>query len=149
MSPDGETLIDTLIDTLLKPSGSIPQDASAINGITDEMVVGAPLFTEIYLQLCQVLTGKLIIAYNADFDERMLLSTCTRYKVSYKEIFEARPHSWPWRCAMIQYAAYVGEWDEYWVSYRWQKLPKGNHTAKGDCQATLELIKRMAESELV
>lgn len=140
MSPAGEVLLDTL----LKPSGSIPQDASAVNGITDEMVANAPLFTEITPQLQQVLAGKSVVAYNAGFDELMLMATCYRYKVPYKNIVGQNERS-PWQCAMLQYAAYFGKWNHYYRSYRWQKLPKGDHTAKGDCQATLGLIRKMAE----
>ena len=145
MAPTGEILVDTL----LKPSDSIPQDATAVNGITDQMVANAPMFTEVVPKIRQVLAGRQIIAYNAEFDERMLMATCYRYKVSYKEMIVKNDppgsYSTPWRCAMLRYAAYFGEWNDYWGSYRWQKLPKGDHTAKGDCQATLELIRRMAE----
>jgi DNA polymerase-3 subunit epsilon len=141
MSPAGEILLDTL----LKPSICISQDASAVNGITDEMVADAPLFSDIFTRIQHVLAGKLIVAYNADFDERMLMATCYRYKVPYKEIVVQNGIS-PWQCAMIQYAAYFGEWNHYYGNYRWQKLPKGDHTAKGDCLATLGLIHKMAWS---
>jgi DNA polymerase-3 subunit epsilon len=144
MSPTGTVLLDTL----LKPFGNIPQDATAVNGITGAMVTNAPHFTEIAQQLRHALAGKQIIAYNAEFDERILMATCARHKVPYKEMIVTNNPSGsylsPWRCAMLQYAAYFGEWNNYWGTYRWQKLPKGDHTAKGDCHATLELIRRMA-----
>ena len=50
----------------------------------------------------------------------------------------------PWDCAMLQYAQFVGEWDDYRNKYRWHKLRGGAHTAVGDCQATLARIKEIA-----
>ena len=47
-------------------------------------------------------------------------------------------------CAMRQYAKYCGEWNSYYNNFKWQPLSGGDHSALGDCRATLELIKRMA-----
>jgi hypothetical protein len=49
-------------------------------------------------------------------------------------------------CAMSNYASFVGEWNDYHGNYKWQRLPGGDHSAIGDCLATLELIKKMAAS---
>ena len=51
-----------------------------------------------------------------------------------------------WECAMLKHAEWVGEWNDYHGSFRWQKLAGGDHSALGDCIATLETIKKMAES---
>jgi DNA polymerase-3 subunit epsilon len=136
IAPDGEVLFDTLV----QPSGEIPAEASSVNGITDSMVADAPKFTDIFPQLDQVLKDKLIVAYNAEFDRQMLQQTCRRYGL------EITPN---WKCAMLAYSAWIGEWSSYFGSYKWQRLPQGDHTARGDCLATLELIRRMASSELV
>jgi DNA polymerase-3 subunit epsilon len=45
---------------------------------------------------------------------------------------------------MIKHAEWVGEWDDYHRSFRWQKLQGGDHSALGDCLATLEIIKKIA-----
>ena len=42
---------------------------------------------------------------------------------------------------------YAGQWDDYYQNYRWQRLPEGDHSALGDCRATLEVIRRMAQHE--
>ncbi|NJL65352.1 MAG: hypothetical protein HC903_30705 [Methylacidiphilales bacterium] len=47
-------------------------------------------------------------------------------------------------CAMHYYSQYVGEWNDYHGNYKWQKLPGGDHSALGDCHATLKIIKQMA-----
>ena len=45
---------------------------------------------------------------------------------------------------MLEYAKFVGEWNNYHGNYRWQKLEGGDHSAAGDCLATLEVIRTMA-----
>jgi DNA polymerase-3 subunit epsilon len=47
---------------------------------------------------------------------------------------------------MLKHAEWVGEWNDYHGSFRWQKLVGGDHSALGDCLATLETIRKMAES---
>jgi len=136
IAPDGTSLLETLV----KPQEKIPAEASDVNHVTEEMVMNAPTFPDVYDRLCAALDGKLVIAYNADFDQRMISQTARRYDLPRDRI----PSDW--KCAMLTYAKYVGEWSEYFGSYRWQKLPKGDHTAGGDCLATLELIQRMAAS---
>jgi DNA polymerase-3 subunit epsilon len=51
-----------------------------------------------------------------------------------------------WECATlrVKHAEWVGEWNDYRGSFRWQKLQGGDHSALGDCVATLETIKKMA-----
>ena len=49
---------------------------------------------------------------------------------------------------MKPFAAYIGEWNDYHNNYRWQTLEKystqADHSALGDCKATLERIEQMA-----
>jgi hypothetical protein len=47
---------------------------------------------------------------------------------------------------MDWYSQFIGDWNDYYGSYCWQKLPGGDHSALGDCIATLEIIKLMARS---
>lgn len=53
-----------------------------------------------------------------------------------------------WDCAMLPYSAYIGDWDDYLKSYKWQKLPGGDHSAIGDCRSTLAIINKMAGDAL-
>jgi DNA polymerase-3 subunit epsilon len=46
---------------------------------------------------------------------------------------------------MLAYSKYVGEWNDYRKDFKWQKLQGGDHSALGDCRATLEVIKKMAK----
>lgn len=135
---DGQVLMDTLV----RPQDRIPARATAIHGITDDMVANAPTFPEVFPQLAATLEGKIVICYNADFDRRLLKQTADRNKTSSLPV--------AWDCAMEQYARYFGQWSERNRSYLWQKLPRSKeyegekHQAIHDCLATLNLIRSMA-----
>jgi hypothetical protein len=61
-----------LLDTLVRPTGAISEGATAVHGLTDANVAEAPTFSEIYPALAESVRGKVVIAFNADFDERIL-----------------------------------------------------------------------------
>lgn len=58
--------------TYLKPRKAIPADASAVNGITDDMVENAPTFSQIKPALQAFISDLPIVAHNAPFDIRFL-----------------------------------------------------------------------------
>ncbi|AJY38187.1 3'-5' exonuclease (plasmid) [Burkholderia humptydooensis] len=70
-----------LLDTLVKPAMPIPADATAIHGITDAHVAGAPGWASVGPQVAELLAGRLWIAHHAAFDERLLLQTSRRHAV--------------------------------------------------------------------
>jgi DNA polymerase III subunit epsilon len=135
LSPEDQVLLETLI----RPSQPISPTASAIHGIMDSDLLFAPTFKEIQVQFERCIMGKTVVIYNADYDMRLLWQTQARYHLSPMLIKPNRIE-----CAMLKYSAWRGElWPD--GSYKWQKLPGGDHTAVGDCRATLQLIKKMAE----
>lgn len=128
-----------IIDTLVRPTRPIPAQATAIHGITDAMVAGAPTFAAIApkVQVIATLPHRLVI-YNMDYDLRLL-----------RQSADAVRYPWPGaiaQCAMLAYSAYVGDWSRMRGGYRWQKLPGGDHSALGDCRATLAILQEMANS---
>jgi len=134
IDPQGRVLLDTLI----RPSQPISPAASAIHGIMDSDVLSAPTYKEIRSQIEECLMGKTLVIYNADYDVRLLMQTHARYNLG-PILIKPRQIE----CAMLKYSAWRGElWPD--GSYKWQKLPGGDHTALGDCRATLKLIKTMA-----
>lgn len=145
LAPSGRVLLDALC----RPEGPIPRDATGIHGITDAMVRDALPFPYVYTMLERLLvatTRKQVVIYNATYDLNVLLQCCLRHKLP-ETLFVAngRDGMAEWfQCAMEQYAAYVGDWNDYHGNYRWQKLPSGTHDAAGDCKAVLKLIKQMA-----
>lgn len=60
--------------TLCKPSKPIPEEASAINHITDDMVKDAPSFREIAPALTEYLQGCNVAGHNLDFDLRFIFA---------------------------------------------------------------------------
>lgn len=61
-----------ILHTYLKPRKQIPEDASAVNGITDDMVANAPTFSEIKPSLQEFIGDLPIVAHNAPFDINFL-----------------------------------------------------------------------------
>lgn len=128
-----------ILDTLVKPTIPISRDASAIHGITDATVAEAPTFAELAPKLREILAGATVLIYNANFDTRLLEQSARAHQLTTEEpIFAA-----DYRCAMEVYSQWVGEWSRF-GDYKWQRLPGGDHTALGDCKATLDVLKRMA-----
>ena len=138
IDPTGAVLLDHLIRPVRKKY--IPRQATQIHGITMAMLQDRPLYNEIAGLLQSVVKGRTIVTYNADFDRRLLTQTA-----GFSGGFV--PPTSAWQCAMLQYAQFVGEWDDYRNKYRWHKLQGGDHTAVGDCQATLARIREMAEAK--
>lgn len=134
--PDGTPVFDSLF----RPTVPIQWDATKVHGIDDAKVADAPRFAERYDSLVNVIGGyeTELLAYNAAFDRRMLRQTCERYGLPLAALYV------PWQCVMERYAACVGEWSTLHQSYRFQPLPGGDHTALGDCRATLALLQQMA-----
>jgi len=62
----------TLIDTLVKPVGTISTETIRIHGITDEMVRASPRWMEVWDQVEPVLSGRFVGIYNAEFDLRLI-----------------------------------------------------------------------------
>ncbi|WP_275905623.1 MULTISPECIES: 3'-5' exonuclease [Burkholderia cepacia complex] len=71
-----------LIDTLVRPAMPIPAAATEIHGITDADVAGAPDWTTIGPQVVNLLAGRLLIAHNGAFDERLLYQTSRSHGVT-------------------------------------------------------------------
>lgn len=127
---------EPLLNSLVKPTLTIPSGASRIHGITDDMVATAPTFPEIYPQILEVCSTNQVLIYNAGFDMSILDYCCKLHNLP-KLKFNLK-------CLMQIAAEWYGNWNKYHNSYTYPKLPNGNHRALGDCLAGLQLIKRMA-----
>ncbi|MFM7520675.1 MAG: exonuclease domain-containing protein [Planctomycetota bacterium] len=131
---------EVLLDLLIRPTRRtrISASATAVHRITWPLLLGKPTFADIAPLLWKALKGRTVITYNAAFDSRLLSQSASAADV-------AIPH-FHWDCAMVKYAQFVGDWDPYSNDYRWKKLTGGDHTALGDCRATLACIEQMAEN---
>ncbi|MBH2978504.1 3'-5' exonuclease [Serratia marcescens] len=148
------TIIDTdgqvLLNTLVKPRSVIPASATAIHGITNEMVANAPSWPHVCRSLYGIISGRKVVIYNSDFDTRILDQTNDAWGITIHFKIE-RP---TFECAMLAYAEFYGQNSER-GGYKWQKLTAAAeqqgviiegtpHRALSDCLTTLGVIKAMA-----
>ncbi len=68
---DGEK-VTRRYETLINPQRNIPIYISALTGITNEMVVRAPLFSEVAAEIFNLLHNRIFIAHNVNFDYSFL-----------------------------------------------------------------------------
>ena len=129
LAPDGAELLNSLV----RPVGEISPGAQAVHGLTRDILQDAPAFAELSPTLQTILSGKEVIVYNMAYDFRILWQSCFAAGISPVWL-----HGSQWTCAMERYAAWHGEWNDHRGSYRWQKLPAGDHSAAGDCRVTLD-----------
>lgn len=137
-----------LLDTLVYPLRPIPKETTDIHGITDEMTEDAPMFFEIADTVAEILKGRVVIAYNAAFDKKMLSSSAAIFEDPIN--LECNFH-----CAMLAYAQFKGDWNHGHGDFKWHSLVNAAkqqgitlegtaHRALYDCQLTRELILKMA-----
>jgi DNA polymerase-3 subunit epsilon len=133
-----------LLNTLVKPQGTMHPDAAAKSGITDAMLATCAPFSSISEQVCDHLDGKHVVIYNAEYDTGRIAEAfraCGRAAPPYQA-----------RCAMLAYHKFSGR--PAWT--KWAKLeeacqaagitPQDNaHRALGDCLSTLALMQHMAD----
>jgi DNA polymerase-3 subunit epsilon len=139
---DGRGVV--LLNTMVKPRGTMHPDAAAISGITDAMLATCVPFSAIAEQVRDHLNGKHVVIYNEEYDTGLIATT-------FRACGQVAP-TFQSRCAMLAYHKYSGRpaWN------KWARLdeackaegitPHGNaHRALGDCLSTLALLRRMAE----
>ena len=138
----------TLLDTLVKPErpermfdrGRRGLCAHDIHGIHPDHLQDAPTFPEFWQQLCALVDDKEIVIYNAGYDLDVLESQRIEHKLpklAYRKSY----------CAMMLYSEYCGaRWRR--GGYRYQPLPGGDHSALGDCVATLKIMQSMVKAEI-
>lgn len=75
---------NTILNTLIKPTKPVPEEAIKIHGITNEMLEDAPSFEEVSI-LFEKITAKYkettptVVVYNKEFDVRLLKQTVTAH----------------------------------------------------------------------
>jgi DNA polymerase III epsilon subunit-like protein len=154
-------LIDTagnpLLDTLIKPQRPIPPDATDIHGITNADVQHAPDWRDVQPLLLDLIAGRTLVIYNANYDVRLMHQSARAAGIDRPPL-----HSYPCSdptimrayCAMLMYAEWWGDYDDYRQSWRWQKLQTAAHRhglpapaahrALSDCVTTLALLQHCA-----
>ena len=138
---------EAIFDDLLKPTVSIPIEATQVHGITDRDVEDAHSFADLWPSIQKLLIGKRVITYNAQFDRNAFIFTSKRHYIEM--------HDMNWECLMKAYAQYRNGPNQC-GSPKWYKLNEAcrqqgieiiqSHRALGDAWAAYELIKSMAKN---
>ena len=116
----------TLVNTLINPHAPITPQATAVHGITDDMVSTAPDWATIWPDLTAVLQDKVVLAWNATFDADRIEAECHRHRIPAPR--------WDWQCLMRHAARQERT--------RWQRL-NGGHRALGDTQCARQQLQRL------
>jgi DNA polymerase-3 subunit epsilon len=136
-----------LLDTLIRPVQPIPAATSNIHGIYDHHVVDAPSWEQVSAALIPLLSGRRVVAYNADFDRRIVEQCCARIQLAHPAC--------AWECAMRAYADYAGERNASGRGVKSHKLDAaaaafgiapGGHRAYADAEVCRQVVHRMATS---
>ncbi len=94
---DGKTLFESLVRPKL---GRVPAAAARIHGLTWTQLSRAPTWPEVVDDLADALAGRRILAWNAAFDERLVVQSSRAWAI---------PHPLPgFECAMRAYAVCRG-----------------------------------------
>jgi DNA polymerase-3 subunit epsilon len=143
-----------LLNTRLRPTRPIPPAATAVHGITDDMVAGSPQWPAVKPDFIEIIAGHDVVAYNAKFDRKLIHWTDEAFEFSHFDYHQVAA----WHCAMLAYAEYHGEIDPYYGTYKWQGLAAamrqmglavdGAHSAAGDCEMTRRLCQAMLHDTL-
>lgn len=74
--------VEATFSTLINPNKPIPPGASAVNGITDDMVIGKPTIDMILPDFATFCGDTVMVAHNAPFDSQFLLADYKKMELS-------------------------------------------------------------------
>ena len=133
LSTDGQVLFDSLV----RPTESIPAEATAVHGLREDDLRDAPLLDEVAGALRLVLSERRVVAYNCHYDRTVL--TAEEQRIG-RRLHTATG----WDCAMDLYAAWNGELVGEGTRFRNKRLPGAGHRALDDCRSMLSVLQLMA-----
>jgi DNA polymerase III epsilon subunit-like protein len=154
---------EVLLDTLVKPTQPIPPEVTEINHITNEMVANAPAWRDIFPEVLAIISMHKWLAWNSDFDARMLDQTCrctgiyTNKKTYFAALVTSRIHT-SHIDAKAVYDQWYGEFDEKRKAFKRQSLTtaaarhgvsmEGAHRALADCKMVLAVLQKVCAPAL-
>jgi DNA polymerase-3 subunit epsilon len=136
-----------IVNTYLKPSVRISNEAYDIHGISGFMVAYSPTLNDFIDELNALLSDRDLYIYNADFDIRILKQS--------NKLFN--PTNLKSYCLMHQFADIYNEYSDNFWGNRWQKLTtacnyynielNNAHDALADVLASVDLYNAMKTTE--
>jgi DNA polymerase-3 subunit epsilon len=73
--------VDSVFCTLIDPLKPMPPGATAVNGITNEMVMGKPTIESILPSFSDFCGDDFLVAHNAPFDSQFLMSAIKKFEL--------------------------------------------------------------------
>ena len=144
-----DTLGQPVFEALCLPQSTveIPRAASAIHGLTRKYLEenGARPWPQVHEELVEVLKpAKTVLAYNVEFDKRLLEQTSRRYRLQ----FPSKVRN-SWRCILKDYRKLQPNKSARLVDAvrrEGAKPPRGKaHRALHDCQCVLAVMQSVVE----
>ncbi len=72
--------VEGVYSTLVDPKIPMPEGASRVNGITDEMLAGKPIIEDLLPSFADFCGSDIIVAHNANFDYQFLLAAVKKHE---------------------------------------------------------------------
>lgn len=132
--------IGEVYSSLVNPQRPIPPNIIGLTGITNQMVAGAPPFTEVSGPLMEILRGRVFVAHNAPFDWRFLCAELGRAA----NVLPAGPQLCTVRLSRRLLPQLPSRSLDALVKY-FRLTMESRHRAKDDAVATAHLLLRLFE----
>lgn len=128
-----------VFESLIRPVYNALPPPSKHQRFERALILKAPYWADIYAEISALVNGKLLIAYNAGFDQRAIAAERSRHQQSSTER--------GWRCAMPPIKARMGAKKSVTLTDACAHygLAGGNHRAAADVRATYRLLKHLQD----
>lgn len=137
-----------LFHTTVKPTVPIDPGAINIHGYTKALLADSPTWPDVIEQFKQVVTGRTVVIFNADYDSRIIRQTCNAFNLSTDWWDEIDT-----RCAMYLSADAFGATNRYGTISLYNATMEAGvewtgdaHTAIADTLATVDLVNAIGNS---
>ncbi|MCY3920525.1 MAG: 3'-5' exonuclease [Chloroflexi bacterium] len=138
---------EVLLDSLVRASCPVSQGARQVHRISDADLAQAPTIQELMPALHEVFDGRTVLAYNFDFDRRLLAQTISAAGLHWPDEWRHWGESPDRYCIMRLYARFRGD--------KWHKLgdalaqcglelDDSLHRASADASAALLVLQHIA-----
>ena len=136
---NGRLIAREVFDTLVDPGRRVPASATAVHGISDGMLVGAPAFSEVARRFHRFAEGAVLVAHHAPFDMAFLRQVEPALGLRFDH---------PILDTVLVSAVVFGPGAEHSLDALSHRLgitipEEERHTALGDTKATAEALLRM------
>lgn len=151
---------EVVLDTRVRPVGSISLEATSVHGIGDEHVADAPSLGNVLAgDILEMMLGPFLTSYNLDFDLRLIRQSAS--VAGCYDILQAAMEMGSRsrvNCLMQLYARYYGARESRYRGHKWQSLEDAAeqqrlvwenpaHSALGDARMALKVLEAIAGAE--